>query len=53
MHATKFYWNEEAISRMRRQLDPDAIAEKVPSYANQLATRARRQSLAQSGPPGR
>jgi pimeloyl-ACP methyl ester carboxylesterase len=37
MHATKFYWNEEAISRMRRQLDPDAMAEKVPSYANQLA----------------
>jgi pimeloyl-ACP methyl ester carboxylesterase len=38
MHATKFYWNEEAISRMRRQLDPDTLAEKVPSYATQLAT---------------
>jgi pimeloyl-ACP methyl ester carboxylesterase len=38
MHATKFYWNEEAISRMRRQLDPDTLAEKVPSYATQRAT---------------
>jgi pimeloyl-ACP methyl ester carboxylesterase len=38
MHATKFYWNEEAISRMRRQLEPDTLAEKVPGYATQLAT---------------
>lgn len=37
MHATKFYWNEEAVGHMRRQLDPDSLAEKVPSYANQLA----------------
>jgi pimeloyl-ACP methyl ester carboxylesterase len=37
MHATKFYWNEEAVSRMRRQLDPDTLAAKVPGYANQLA----------------
>lgn len=37
MHATKFYWSEEAVATLRRQLDPDAMAEKVPGYANQLA----------------
>ncbi|MBK9050234.1 MAG: alpha/beta hydrolase [Chloroflexi bacterium] len=37
MHATKFYWNEESVKKMGNQLDPDAITEKVPQYANQLA----------------
>jgi pimeloyl-ACP methyl ester carboxylesterase len=36
MHATKFYWNAEAVHRMRRQLDPDLMVEKVPAYADQL-----------------
>lgn len=36
MHATKFYWNEASVSGMRRQLDPDAMAQKVPAYADQL-----------------
>lgn len=38
MHATKFYWTQESIARMRKQLDPDQLAEKVPGYANQLAS---------------
>ncbi|MDX1663534.1 MAG: alpha/beta hydrolase [Candidatus Promineifilaceae bacterium] len=37
MHATKFYWTEEAAGRMRSQLDPDLMAEKVPAYADSLA----------------
>jgi pimeloyl-ACP methyl ester carboxylesterase len=37
MHATKFYWTKEALAAMRQQLDPDAMAAKVPAYANQLA----------------
>ncbi|MDT8304860.1 MAG: alpha/beta hydrolase [Anaerolineae bacterium] len=37
MHATKFYWTAESIANLRQQLDPDQLAEKVPSYANQLA----------------
>jgi pimeloyl-ACP methyl ester carboxylesterase len=37
MHATKFYWSQEAVAKMRQQLDPDSLAEKVPGYANQLA----------------
>lgn len=37
MHGTKFYWSREAVSNMRRQLDPDAMSEKVPTYATQLA----------------
>lgn len=36
MHGTKFYWTEEAIKKMRRQLDPDKMAEAVPAYADQL-----------------
>ncbi len=36
MHATKFYWTKEAASKMRRQLDPDIMAEKVPTYADRL-----------------
>ena len=37
MHATKFYWTKESVAKMRTQLDPDIMSEKVPSYANQLA----------------
>jgi pimeloyl-ACP methyl ester carboxylesterase len=37
IHATKFYWTKEAVTNMRMQLDPDAMSEKVPGYANQLA----------------
>ena len=37
MHATKYYWNEESVKKMGSQLDPDALSEKVPQYANQLA----------------
>ena len=37
MHATKFYWNREAVDAMRQQLNPDVMVEKVPGYADQLA----------------
>lgn len=37
MHATKFYWTPEAVKAMRAQLDPDTMAQKVPTYADQLA----------------
>lgn len=37
MHATKFYWTQEAVTQMREQLDPDRMAAMVPAYANQLA----------------
>jgi len=36
MHATKFYWTKERAEQMRQQLDPDKMAEKVPTYADQL-----------------
>ena len=36
MHATKFYWTEDAAQKMQQQLRPDVMAEKVPTYANQL-----------------
>ena len=36
VHATKFYWSKEAAAKMRTQLDPDQMAQKVPSYADQL-----------------
>lgn len=36
MHATKFYWPEQTMDRMRNNLDPDRMSEKVPAYANQL-----------------
>lgn len=36
MHGTKFYWTAESANKMRDQLDPDQIATKVPSYADQL-----------------
>jgi pimeloyl-ACP methyl ester carboxylesterase len=37
MHATKFYWTQESVANMRRQLEPDTMGTKVPAYANQLA----------------
>jgi pimeloyl-ACP methyl ester carboxylesterase len=37
MHATKFYWTQEAAANMRNQLDPDQLVAKVPTYADQLA----------------
>ena len=37
MHATKFYWTEDAAKKMRAQLDPSKMAETVPAYADQLA----------------
>jgi pimeloyl-ACP methyl ester carboxylesterase len=36
MHATKFYWNKETLAAMRRQLDPDMIAQNAPSFADRL-----------------
>lgn len=36
MHGSKFYWTAEAADKMRRQLDPDQLAAKVPTYADQL-----------------
>ena len=36
MHSTKFYWTKESANKMRAQLDPDQMAEKVPAYADQL-----------------
>lgn len=36
LHATKFYWTEDAAKKMRQQLDPDVMAQKVPTYADQL-----------------
>lgn len=36
MHATKFYWTPEAAAKMGQQLDPEAMAQKVPAYADQL-----------------
>lgn len=37
MHATKFYWNEESVRALRRQIDPDSMVQKAPTYADQLA----------------
>ena len=36
MHATKFYWTADSAAKMRQQLDPDVMAQKVPTYADQL-----------------
>lgn len=36
MHGTKFYWSAESSAKMRDQLDPDQMANKVPTYADQL-----------------
>ncbi len=37
MHATKFFWTQEAAAKMYQQLDPDVMAQKVSTYAEQLA----------------
>lgn len=37
MHATKFYWNRDAVSAMQRHLDPETMAQTAPAYADQLA----------------
>lgn len=37
MHGTKFYWTADSAAAAVRQLDPDLIAAKVPTYAAQLA----------------
>jgi pimeloyl-ACP methyl ester carboxylesterase len=36
MHASKFYWTVDSAAQMRQQLDPDVMAQKVPTYAVQL-----------------
>lgn len=36
MHAAKFYWTSDAAEKMQQQLNPDVMAEKVPTYADQL-----------------
>jgi pimeloyl-ACP methyl ester carboxylesterase len=36
MHATKFYWTRDGAAKMREQLDPNRMATKVPTYADQL-----------------
>lgn len=37
MHATKFYWTEQGAAEMKRQLNPERIAERAPSYAERLS----------------
>lgn len=37
MHATKFYWNDHAITDMKKQMRPEMIKSKVPHYADHLA----------------
>jgi len=37
MHATKFFWTQDAAAKMHEQLDPDIMAQKVSTYAEQLA----------------
>ena len=36
MHGTKFYWTADSAAKMVQQLNPDVMAEKVPTYADQL-----------------
>jgi len=36
MHATKFYWTEEAAKKMQQQLDPVVMEKKGPAYVDQL-----------------
>ncbi len=36
MHASKFYWTATAAQKMQQQLNPDIMAQKVPTYADQL-----------------
>ncbi len=37
MHATKFYWSNDVVANMKKQMNPDSIQAKVPKYADQLA----------------
>lgn len=37
LHATKFYWTQEAVAQVRSEFDPDAMAANVPAYADRLA----------------
>lgn len=37
MHASKFFWTEQAVTEMGRQLNPERIAERAPTYANRLS----------------
>lgn len=36
IHGTKVYWTKDAVAKMNQQLDPDFMAEKAPTYADQL-----------------
>lgn len=36
LHAARFYWTGTAVARMRAQLDPDALAQNAPAYADSL-----------------
>ncbi len=36
IHATKFYWTQDAADKMQEQLEPSTMAKKVPAYADQL-----------------
>lgn len=37
LHATKFFWTPKAVDGALRQLEPEAIASRVPAYAEALA----------------
>jgi len=37
MHATKFYWTDQAAAAMRQQLNPERIVEQAPAYAGRLS----------------
>lgn len=36
IHGVKFYWTKDAAAKMKAQLEPDNLAQKVPIYADQL-----------------
>lgn len=38
MHATKFFWTEQAASDVRRQFSPENIVDRAPALASRLAT---------------
>jgi pimeloyl-ACP methyl ester carboxylesterase len=37
MHASKFFWTDQAATDMGRQLNPERLTERAPTYANQLS----------------
>ncbi len=37
MHATKFYWTDQAAAAMRQQLHPDHMLRLAPAYASRLS----------------